>query len=279
MSTRATSRLGTQACVPESKFLAEVKPRPEAPERIEIKVAGNSHEPIGLPAQAGSKLGVWVDHVRPGGKPLPHQDDSFTSPRVDAKVWLEVKTSAGVVTSDPVNPHGWWGYGTEISVDVPKAASGDATLRTVLEFTDAAGQKVVERSNEATVDVLPPDSPIVRMTEDWKYEANCALKAGQPFRVAYDIDRLIQGMPVSNPSEERRSITAYVKFDDGYPVSLPVYDESSGSPRVVMPAVRIPEGTKSMQLWFEGMVTTATSKRTQVWDSGFGQNYTFAVEP
>ena len=103
------------------------------------------------------------------------------------------------------------------------------------------------------------------------------IKRGQSFEVAYDVDRLRNDL---GNGWYRMGPTffaaAYVSFD-GKPAQefrLTNYD-MQGNISVAQPRVQVPDDAKDVRIWFYG----STQGGRFQYDSNYGANYHFAVEP
>jgi hypothetical protein len=88
----------------------------------------------------------------------------------------------------------------------------------------------------------------------WNEQASGALVEGESFKIAYDVDRLCANLPANANGR----IFANVSFDGQYPS---------------IRKVRIPNGARSVRLWF-----SAGSYPSTRYDSTFGSDYVVQLQ-
>jgi hypothetical protein len=117
----------------------------------------------------------------------------------------------------------------------------------------------------------------------WRETVQGTLVAGATFKVDYDPQRLPQ-CRASHNGNPGWNITAFARFwPSGTQVQANIMDHlynESGAPDYTSwvkttPELRIPEGTTSLELWFNN--TSGFDKPCSTWDSDYSKNYRFGV--
>ncbi|MCK8498382.1 DUF6209 family protein [Myxococcus fulvus] len=110
--------------------------------------------------------------------------------------------------------------------------------------------------------------------EGWLEYTVGTVKAGQPFLVDYDIDRLPECRLLYNgaPTWE---VWVHYRFDNGVTGSQSVTQVSGYSRYGVPVTLTPPAGARAVTLWFENWDRGYCRR----WDSLYGQNYRLALQP
>jgi len=116
--------------------------------------------------------------------------------------------------------------------------------------------------------------PALVFQEGWLEYTVGTVKAGQPFVVDYDIDRLPECRLLYNgaPTWE---VWVHYRFDNGVTGDLSVTQVSGYSRFQVPVTLTAPVGARSVTLWFENWDRGYCRR----WDSQYGANYRFDVSP
>jgi hypothetical protein len=132
--------------------------------------------------------------------------------------------------------------------------------------------------------VVPAGGVVARFDDLWGEAISGPIKAGETLRIAYDADRLRQFMyGLWHHGVPTHSIFAYVSFDGGKPMELPLLVPNRGQQGQhldLIPleaAVEVPKGAKSVTLWFRGSSYGGSIHGGPAWDSDFGRNYRYPV--
>ena len=124
----------------------------------------------------------------------------------------------------------------------------------------------------------------IHFTRDYTSRVDGPLQAGVPFTVDYDLWRLPFCVAVTPYDTLSGSATMFYRFDGGATqqvemLGLPpgVPSEIDGQPGLLQlaPAVTPPPGARSVELWFLGRNDGPCSD----WDSNYGRNYSFPINP
>ncbi|WP_253992486.1 DUF6209 family protein [Myxococcus qinghaiensis] len=116
--------------------------------------------------------------------------------------------------------------------------------------------------------------PTLVFQEGWVEYAVGGVKAGQPFVVDYDIDRLPECRLLYNGAPTWDVGVRY-RFDNGVTGELSVTQVTGYSRYGVPVTLTAPVGARSVALWFENWDRGYCRR----WDSSYGQNYRFTVSP
>jgi hypothetical protein len=257
--------IGKQAPVPFSVLTKDLQPKPEPAKSTFGRALGASNPKLmadqGI--RAGQKVTLEYDGYFP---PLP-DTEGYGSATVTAH-W---ETKGGLKGDSPAaQDSGWWGYGTQVSFDLPKDAEGPLSVT----FSETRKNGTVVPDNTVyTADVLPAKAPIIKFGGDWQNAINGTLQQGGAFKIAYDADRLKSQLNLK--PGDKANIAVMVSFDGKYPqVANLLYSDAQGD-HVDMPEFRIPSDAQSVKIWFSGSVAGG---RELKWDSDYGQNFTASIE-
>ncbi|NTX58300.1 DUF6209 family protein [Myxococcus sp. CA039A] len=116
--------------------------------------------------------------------------------------------------------------------------------------------------------------PTLVFQEGWVEYPVGTVKAGQTFVVEYDIDRLPECRLLYNGAPTWEVWVRY-RFDNGVTGDLSVTQVSGYSRYGVPVTLTAPAGARSVALWFENWDRGYCRR----WDSSYGQNYRFVVQP
>lgn len=172
------------------------------------------------------------------------------------------------------------------TIPIPQNARGELVYW--LELTATDGSKVWDSDfgkNYRTT-LVPAGGTMVRFDEQWSAQTNTPIKAGEALRIAYDVDRLKQFLRGTNVrGAETWHITAYVAFDDKpaqeFEVTVPQFGPS-GTYHALVPwevAVAVPTDARKASIWFMGSAYGGSVFGGNAYDSNFGKNWEFPVEP
>jgi hypothetical protein len=116
--------------------------------------------------------------------------------------------------------------------------------------------------------------PTIVFQEGWVEYVVGTLKAGQPFVVDYDLDRLPECRLLYNgaPTWE---VWVYYRFDNGVTGSTSVTAVSGYSRFGVPVTLNAPAGARSVSMWFENWDRGYCHR----WDSNYSANYRFTLQP
>ena len=107
----------------------------------------------------------------------------------------------------------------------------------------------------------------LRFSKDWSQQQLDDIRAGEQLEIEYDPERL-PACRASYRGQPAWNIAAYVRFHPGG-------EEKSGSVSTKPLRLDVPSGATSVELWFQNSDNTGCV----AWDSRFGQNYRFDVQP
>ncbi|MFW5739421.1 MAG: DUF6209 family protein, partial [Myxococcota bacterium] len=121
----------------------------------------------------------------------------------------------------------------------------------------------------------------IHFRSDWRNVQHGALVAGGTVTVDYDLQRLPQCFGSTYQGSPSWSTTAHARFlpsgdVTSGPVSAFAYDDDTGNHvEPIAWELSIPNGAQGVEFWFE----TGGSSCSTEWDSNFGNNFGFPVEP
>jgi hypothetical protein len=136
--------------------------------------------------------------------------------------------------------------------------------------------------------IVPTAGTTIRFDENWDEAQSAPVRAGDAVRFAYDVDRMLGRLAgTQHHGAPTWSVSAFVSFDGGPAQELPLVvprHGPQGGTLELLPfegCTVVPEGAHQMSVWFRG--TSYAGARDNIggpaWDSDFGRNYSFPVEP
>ena len=151
------------------------------------------------------------------------------------------------------------------------------------QLTTFDGRIIWDKSEAVpyTVEIVPASNTILKFDQNWNETANAPLVSGESFRIAFDVNRIKPRLSYLYRNDVPVwSVAAMVSFDNDPAREVPLTAVShdnhgvASDLSVLMPAVKIPVGAKSVSLWFVGRDYVS-----KVYDSNYNRNYTFPIEP
>ncbi|AKF81459.1 hypothetical protein MFUL124B02_20690 [Myxococcus fulvus 124B02] len=123
-------------------------------------------------------------------------------------------------------------------------------------------------SNHGSNYHFPIGAPTLSFTANWDEPVAGTLRAGEPFIINYDVDRLPECRATYNGPAW--AIVVQYRFDNGPIQETAVTDSGLSAPT----AITAPAGTRNLELWFRNTDRSSCVR----YDSNYGANYHFAVQ-
>ncbi len=193
----------------------------------------------------------------------------------------EQKRSLALVT----DPSGFT-HREYLQLDLPATAKGELEYWFEQKLEDGRTLWDSDFGRNYRTDILPAGGATLRFDDLWGQAVQGPLRAGGTLRLGYDTDRLKQFLRgTQHHGAETWNVTAFVSFDGRPPVSVPLtiptrgqFGQTTGM-QTLEAAIAIPGDAKQAQVWFRGSAYGGSVFGGNAWDSNFGKNYVYPVEP
>lgn len=265
--------------VPDTEFVKNINPKPQSSHIANARAIDGGElmlEP-GSVAAAGERLNIKFSNYF---KPLP--DGEYDTAKLFATIkYTNTKGEDVKFNSKPTQVKGYWAYDGDVPVKIPADAQGE--MKFTIKRLRANGEIQTFPAEFKTI-VASAKSPIVKFSDEgdgWATALNGKpLKGGDTFRIAYDVDRIMNRIKSQLRPDDRVSITAMLSCDGKYPMTFPVYAQGPNGSKLDMPTVRLPEGTKTARMWFTAAVYDPDyrSRKINAPDSDFGRDFQLPME-
>lgn len=261
--------------VPDTEFVSNINPKPQSAHIANARAidGGDLMMEPGSVAVAGQRLNIKFSNYFP---PLQDQREYDTAKLFATITYTDKSGEEITFNSKPTPVKGYWAYDGDVPVKIPEDAQG--TMKFVIRRLRDNGE-IQTFPAEFTTKIVGATSPIVKFSDEgdgWATALNGkALKGGDSFRIAYDIDRIMNRIQSEIRPDDRVRIDAMVSFDGKYPLVIPVYAAGPNGSRVDMPTIRIPEDAKQGRVWFSATVYDPTwrTRNIKAPDSDFGNDF------
>lgn len=166
-------------------------------------------------------------------------------------------------------------------IDVPAGATGEIEYWFKLTTEEGHEHDDSNFGHNLHTNIVPAGGTTVKFDDLWGESTSGPIREGSTLRLTYDVDRIKPFLKGTSHHEAATwSAAAFVSFDGKPPQEVPLTAVRTGDygfHKEIEPVeglVEVPHDAKSVTVYIHGRAYGGTA-----YDSDFGKNYTFPVEP